>query len=644
MKNEKFVVTSLFLIIFCSILITNGNLSGSPILKNKLDLKISGNSSKGDSTVIKAIPLNIQQTTNNYTYNLTWSNSQVIVNQSILINSSTEIVIDNCSVFFVPSNPLTHIVVSTEEFCKLNITNSVITVISGYASLIFHGIETYIHNSTIIGLGENDYLPGLYLNSETISITDSKFISGYHGFIFSDSIYTNINNCSFQDIVGIDGYGGTGIVGINSNGIDISNCSFSNSISAGYFHNCYSISISNIQCNGGNSGIDIYPNQFHFEVINVLIEECMFQNLSIGIRVIGQNINILNNTFVNLRVAGLFIGGRDIAINDNLFHNTSRGIITPTSLVSNDPNQVTFSSISNVIICNNTFNETSEQCIVLSNYEYHTIFYILQNNFTNIGTGISFEGNLGGSGIDDRSYVAGNIFNNITEYAIEGESLNYLARIQHISFFQNAFLNSSNGYISFQSRYYYMDDVQWDDGFLGNYWSSLVNELVQDEDDNLIGDKLYIVSVDHGQFDQAPLLSLKFVKTVANIVSDHPSDFARSKSELRGINASLQWNLRINTDSNVIIFSDGQIYQSSLNSSTIEVSLLGLDIGLHNLTLVIQSDNLTYNDLVWVRILKDEINIFRDVFVPIGALIFIIAIITVGGFSINKRYFKIKVK
>lgn len=579
------------------------------------------------------------QSIQTFDYNLTWNDTQIVLTDSISFNSSTNLLIENCTIFIAPPDPTTHITITIGELSKLNITDSSLIVFSGYGSIVFVGSEAFINNSSFFGFGEDDYQPGIYIQSRIISIKNSNFTSGYHGIVFADSLDFEIWNCSFQDINGFEGYGGIGLLGVNSQGINISQCSFVNTRTSLYFLNCRLITIVNITVNWGIVGLDIFPNFLHSEVYGIRIENNTFKNISVGIRVIGTNINIVNNTFHNLRFAGCSVGGRQINISSNIFSNSSRGIITPNSLASNDPNQITASSISNVIIQKNLFINISNSGISLSNYEFSTLFYILQNNFTNIGTGIEFLGNLGGRNEDDRSLVIGNIFSNITEYAIEGSSLNYLAHFQYTSFVQNAFLNSSNEeYTSFQSRYYYMDDIRWDDGFLGNYWQNLVIENPQDEDNNSIGDTFHIVSIDHGQYDEAPLLSLDFVSEEFPLVSDHPADFVRSTSELKGENATLTWNIISNNESTVIVFVDGQVTQILRNGSDIIVSLLSLSFGPHNFSLVIRTENESYSDLVWVRILEDEMNIVQDILVPFGALLFVIAILAVVAFSIKKKY------
>ncbi|MHA2073060.1 MAG: hypothetical protein ACW97X_00390 [Candidatus Hodarchaeales archaeon] len=639
MKHRKLSILSPFFLFFL-ILVTSNSFPNLPHLASGTKVELNNEISESNShkTTFGIINSRIQSI-QTYDYNLTWNDTQIVLTDSLTFNSSTNLLIENCTIFIAPPDPYVHVTITIGELSKLNITDSSLIVFSGYGSIVFVGSEVYINNSSFFGFGESDYQPGIYLQSSIISIKNSSFTSGYHGIVFADSVNFEIWNCSFQDINGFEGYGGIGLLGIDSQGISIAQCSFINTRTSLYFHNCRSITIVDISVNWGVIGVDIFPNFLHSEVYDIWIENCTFQNVSIGVRVIGTDITIVNNTFDNLRFAGLSVGGRQINIQSNIFENSPRGIITPDSLVSTDPNQITASSISNVIIQDNLFTNISRSAITLSNYEYYTLFYIIQNNFTDIRTGIEFLGNLGGRNEEERSLVAGNIFTNITEYAIEGSSLNYLAHFQYCSFVQNAFLNSSNEeYTSFQSRYYYMDDIRWDDGFLGNFWQKLVNENPQDEDNNSIGDIFHIVSIDHGQYDEAPLLLLDFVLKELTLVSDHPTDLVRSNSELKGDNATLIWNIIANNDSTVLVYIDGQATQVLRNGSDIIVSLLSLSSGSHNISLVIQTENDSYRDLVWVRILEDEMDIVQDVLVPFGALLFVIAILAVVVFSIKKKY------
>ncbi len=634
-RNEN--PTHLSIILLLSILIMNGHFSSFSSSIVNLETNEANYSS---TTILSPLGSKLvnQLSTRNFSYNMALNDSQIILNESIYFNPSTDLQIINCSIFFVAPSPNTHVEISIGELSRLNISNSLLFVASGFGSLSFLGTDVYITNSTIIGLGEYWNTPGLYLNSMIISISHSFFISGFNGLTFSNSQYVEIRNCSFQDIQGIEGYGGRGIFGIDSSGITISNSSFFNTNIGLDFYNCRSISIKNVNFETGVLGVNINPNFHYSEVYDVLVEKCTFYNISVGAQMVGREINILNNSFMNSSFACLFIGGRDITIKLNVYKNSNRGIMTPNSLVSIDPNQPTASSISEAIIMNNTFDHISTEAILISNYEYETVFRIEENNFTNIGIGINFEGNIGGRDSEVRSWVVKNIFNNITEFAIQGSSLDYLAHFQYTSFLQNAFLNSSNGYTSFQSRYYYMDDICWDDGFMGNYWESFINNKAQDEDNNLIGDNLYIVSVDHGQFDQAPLLSLDYIKEKSPIVSNHPTDLVRSKSELKDENATFHWFIRADSNSTVMIFLDEEVIQIGHNISSVEISLLSLSLGLHNFSLIIKLDEQTYRDLVWVRILKDDLNIIMDVLVPIGSGIFTIAIITVIIIGIRKKY------
>ena len=637
-KTKSITLVCLFLTILISIQLIKGFPQGISTLNFESKINNKNNSFMTSIPSLKTNSINTIQISQNYSNTLSWEDSQIVLTGSVSFSSSTDILIKNCSIFFDPLVPNSHVEITIGEMSRLNITDSSLVVSSGSGSISFYGTEAYISNSTLIGLGKSNFLPGFYLRSRLISINDSRFISGFDGLIFSDSVHVNIRNCSFQDINGFGGYGGLGICGFNSNDVTITNCSFFNTRCGLELQNCQSVFISDFYIDGGIWGINIYPNWHYSEVYDIWVVDSSFNNSALGIGIIGTGINVSNNVFQNLRYAGLHVGGRDIFVMSNVFQNSTVGIMTPDSLPTLNPNQLVASSISDVVIQNNLFTNISDEGILISNIEYSTVFYIAENNFTNIRIGISFIGNLGGRNAVERAWVIRNIFDNITDYAIEGTSLDFLAHLQYTSFIQNAFLNSSNeSYTSFQSRYYYMDDVRWDDDFMGNYWESFVDNQVRDEDNNLIGDDLYIISQDHGQVDQAPLLSLDFLKRNSTIISNHPTDLVRAKSELKGENATLQWVIRAENNSIVVVYLDGNLEQIEKNGSIIEVSLLSLP-GLYNYSLVIRTDDQIYRDVVWVRILKDDADIVEDVLIPLGAVIFLIAICTVLIFGIKKRY------
>ncbi len=638
-KNQIFIC--IFLLLSLSLFLRTGEFTGIPIQKSQSNLTLNIDSFQEESLpTMKSSMLDSKADffiPRNFSYNLSWDNSQIILTESITINSSTDLQIHNSTIFINPVSSDTHVSVFIDEESRLNITDSYIAVISGFGSINFYGIDAYITNSTIIGLGEYWDSPGFNFNCDIISILNSTFVSGFSGVSFSNSIYVELSNCTFQDINGIGGYGGLGVYGFDSTNINVSECTFLDVRSCLNLYYCGSISLSDNKLLNARSGVIINPNGRYSDTYNVQITNNVFDNNLVGVQLVGSNVEIIGNKFLNMSITGLYIGGRDITILSNIFKYSSRGILTPESLPSSEQNQPVSSSISDAYIKGNIFENMSSYCIQISNYEYPTVFSISENNFTNIEVGIGFEGNIGGIDSIDRSWVTKNIFQNISEHAIEGFPLDYLAHFQYTSFVQNAFLSCKNEYTSFQANYYYMDDIRWDDGFVGNYWESNIDES-QDEDNNSIGDIFFIVSVDHGQYDLAPLLSMIYLQQESITVSDHPSDLVRAKSELKGENATFTWNIRSENNWNVTIHQDGLLVQSNQNVSTMNASLLSLSLGLHNFTLVISSENQSYRDLVWVRILEDKSDFIADILVPIGAGIFLIAILIVSVLSIKKMY------
>ncbi|MHA2246836.1 MAG: hypothetical protein ACXADY_17965, partial [Candidatus Hodarchaeales archaeon] len=465
------------------------------------------------------------QINNIYNENISWIDSTIILSESISFNSSSNLLIENCTIILTPPSASSHIKVIIGETSRLNISNSILYVAKstgGAASLEFYGNELYIVNSSFIGLGENDYNPGFYiLNSQISIIINSNFLSGFDGLIFSHSQNIEIIDCLFQDFVSVTGYGGIAIYGYNSDGINVTGCTINNTQVGISLQNCRRISVQESIFEQGNFGLYINPNSQYSEINDVWIENNTFKDSNFGIMAIGEEIYILNNFFTNLSFTGVNIAGRDIFISFNTFQLLRRGITSITSLVS--PNNFSpIASVSNIEIKGNIFDQITAVGILIQNYDFPTIFYITENNFTQNEIGITFQGNLGGISSTERSWVTGNIFNNISEYAIQGISYEFLAHFQYTSFVGNAFINSSNPTL-FQTNYYYMDDIRWDDGFIGNYWEIFLTDSI-DEDSNQIGDNFYSISADHGQLDRAPLLSLDFIRK-SQFCSTHPSDF-----------------------------------------------------------------------------------------------------------------------
>ncbi|MFX1283213.1 MAG: hypothetical protein ACFFB5_06135 [Promethearchaeota archaeon] len=580
------------------------------------------------------------QMKNTYYENISWVDSTIIINESTSFNSFSNLFIENSTIILSPRNPSDHIKVIIGESSLFNISNSILLVdgsTGGGGSLEFYGDTLSIINSSFIGLGSNDYLPGFYVINSQISITDSEFLLGYIGITFQDSQDVAIVNCSFRDITGIEGYGGIGILGHNSVRVVVSGCTFNTTNFGLYLQNCRHISVIKstfTQC--GSFAMYLLPYFYYYDVFDVRIENNTVTDSNFGVLVIGSEINIVKNSFKDLSQTGVYIAGRGINVSFNIFERLSRGVVSLESL--GNPAGDLLSSISNTRIQRNLFENITLTGILLQNYDFPTIFYIIENNFTHNDIGLRFRGNLGGADSTQRSWVVGNIFDNMTKYAIQGISLDYLAHFQYTSFVGNVFVNSPNQYTSFQSKYYYMDDVRWDDGFLGNYWESFLNNSqCLDEDNNRIGDNSYILSVDHGQLDRAPLLSLDFFRKNSFLCSTHPVDLVRTKSELKRENNTLYWSIQGENGSYVVVLLNGIQITAEQNGSDVIVSLKSLEIGLYNLSLVIRHGSRLYRDLVWVRILKDENNFVTDILIPFGTLMFLIAIGIVIIFHIKRR-------
>ena len=564
---------------------------------------------------------------------VSWENTHIILNETMTLNESSHLFINNSSIELAPKNSSFHIVLNVKNNSLIEIYNSILflnTTTGGLGSVSFYGGKVIVVNSTFIGLGTRRDSHGVDLISSQVLIKGSTFTSGFSGLTLNHVNNAQISNCVFNNMTDKDSYG---IQGRDSNNISIVDCKFNKISQSGLLlYLCNNISLKNSQFDQiSQTAVEIYPDQYYYEVDKVWIEGNMFENSDEGIRIEGKNIAIVNNSFLNLTI-GSHVGGRNIMIEHNKFSGLICGIITPSSL--NDPSSplVVFSSISNASIENNEFVDIQDFCIWIVNYDFPTVFSINNNKFSNFGIGLIFTGNLGGESSSNRSWVINNVFNNTSGFAIFGESFDNLARFKFTSFIRNAFINCSE-YTSFQSTYYFLDDIRWDDGLFGNYWDECSST---DEDGNQIGDSFYIVSVEYAQVDHAPLLSLDFLEKELKIGSTHPNDLVRTKAELK-VNNTLSWTILANDTAEIEVWLNNDIVTYEESSSNVTVSLSTLKVGMHNFTLVIQVGNQFYRDLVWVQVFADESNFFNDFVIPVGIAIMIGTIATIAVIGIRKR-------
>ncbi len=622
------VVSSLLII---SVLFLSLNSSIAPPSKPLNDMSLHSNDSSffGALEEEKIKITDIEQFSNT----VSWENTQLILYESMTLNESSHLVINNSSIELAPKNSSYHIVLTIESDSRLEIYDSTLflnTTTGGLGSMSFNGGILIVVNSTFIGLGTRRGYHGFDLRNSQVTIKNSTFRSGFSGLTLENANNAEISTCSFNNLTDEDSYG---IQGKYSNNISIVDCTFNKIGQNGLIlDECNNVSIKNSQFDQiSEAAVDIYPDQCYCEVENVWIEGNTFENSDEGIRIEGNNITIVNNSFLSLTL-GSYVGGRNIMMENNKFSGLTWGITTPSFL--NDPSgpYLIFSSISNTTIQYNEFVNIRETCIWIVNYDFPTVFSIKNNRFSNFGIGLSFTGNLGGESSSNRSWVVSNIFNNSSDSAISGESFDNLAHFQFTSFIRNAFINCFE-YTTFQTTYYFLDDIRWDDGFFGNYWDE---SSTTDEDFNHIGDSFYVVSMEYAQVDNAPLMSLDFLEKEVNIGSTHPTDLVRTKAELK-VNNTLSWTILAddNTDISVWLNNDVVTYEES--SSNVTVSLSALKVGLHNFTLVIQVDNQIYRDLVWVQVFADESDFFTGFVIPVGIIVIIGTIGAIVIIGIRKR-------
>jgi len=369
-----------------------------------------------------------------------------------------------------------------------------------------------------------------------------------------------------------------------------------------------------------------------------------------------QNITVSNNIIANF-VGGILLSGkygetRNTLIEDNIFLNgTGTGINIYYNSINTTISRNNFTELNDIcidirgeIFCikNNIINRVKS---AIKYYRFGSIdfgfpkpFIISGNNISNcIEDGIILKGTIGGEGIRRCSVICENIFYNIGGSGLAGrlritDAGIVSGELYYTYIYRNAFLECKGGSTSWGSfgKPYYFSRVYWDDGKWGNYWDSYDGP---DEDNNLIGDKRFIISSDYGQYDRAPLLSLDLVLK-ADLGSTHPGDLTLLRSDLK--TRQLVWRIVPSTDVNVSVFvNDIQMTFSKVND-IVNVSLADLSISTYNITLYIRTfDNKLYRDLVWVKVLPDEDNSLE--FMTVFLIIVFIAIALGISFILLRR-------
>jgi hypothetical protein len=561
----------------------------------------------------------------------------------LIINSSVEFspINDNVDVRLIIGSD-SHLEIYNSSFCLNTSTN-------GKGSIFFNGGTLIVLNSTFVSLGIDSINPALVIKESQISIINSTFKLGCSGVGFEDSSNVEITNCAFQNIstCGIRGSYSTKISiyestfeNINNTGLFLDTCN-NISIIGSQFRQCTIICLHIEGSKHEYYCQHDYPCYNYYDAFDVYLEGNIFQDSGLGTQLIGNNISIIKNSFLNLSVSGSFVGGRNILIQDNLYHKLLRGITTPShkliSHVHSESEEWFLSSISNVTIQRNHFDDIKQYGVWIDNYDYVTLFRIIQNTFTNIGSSsggaaLAFTGNIGGESSANRSWVIGNVINNSAGYGVFGsfcmgyELPSYMAHFKYISFVRNAFINCSLGYTWFEPEFYFLEDIRWDDSLFGNYWDGYCITNPKDEDYNQIGDLFFNISTKYAQVDKAPLLSLDFVNQEIDIGSTHPLDLELSKAELK-VNETINWTILAEEEADISVWLDDKQCSFEKINTNVSVSLKILRVGLHNFTLVIQENDQIYRDLVWVRVLGNESHIINELLLPVGITGLIIGVV-----------------
>ncbi len=573
-----------------------------------------------------------------FNHSKVWENSYVVLNESLSLNASTHILINNSIVEFAPKIAGLSVYLTIGESSLLEIYNSTLFLnetTDGSSFIKFYGGNVSICKSSFIGMGISNPQPGFFAKDSQVFINNSTFDSGFTGFHFENSNEVDIINCKFKNM------SGNGVLGTASNNICISNCSYELIDGIGFSLDTGN----NVSINGSifekNDGICVQiQGLYYFDIYDLWLEGNTFQDSAYGMVISGKNVSIINNKFLNLTYGGSFVGGENYLIENNTYSGLLRGITTPAaSDIPYEGEAWMAPSITNAIIKKNNFTNIGQDGINIDNYEYATLFRIEQNSFSNIGfSALSFTGNLGGEDSNNRSWVIGNLINNSAGFGIYGSYCtgfihSYLAHFQFTSFVKNAFFNCSLGYTSFESDHYFLDDIRWDDGLFGNYWDTYTGK---DEDNNQIGDSFYVVSTEYVEVDHAPLLSIDFLKQKRIVGSTHPVDLVRTKAELK-VNNTLSWIILNDENTIVSVLLDGTPIMFEELDTNVTVSLEALKVGEHNVTLVIQAGAQIYRDLVWVQVFADESNLFTDIVILVGFICLVVAIVVVGVLGYKKR-------
>ncbi len=608
-----------------------------------------------------------------------WNQTTIELNKTLILPSSTRIIIESSILSFLALND-DPVGLSIGENSSLEIFNSLIYLnpnSTNFGFVNFHGFSFTMKNSSIKGLTP----PGFRYSSFSVTnadifIENCTFADCYESFQFDRCNKVLFNKCKFLNS------GILAIRGQNSNEISILNCLFQYS----YYNdvkvtNSERVCIMSCRLNHQKTNNTQFEKQQDYSLFfdfvpNIFIKNNTFKHIGAGVYIkteagelIGNtslgrtsflNVSILENIFNHCTGKGIYgycLTDRyntvyyRIIINENCFTEigdiaihyvgteitVERNNITRAKggifLDDSDPFQEHFHSIKS-----NRIQDINEFGIKHSSSSNPKQFEIIENTIINsTGVGIHFHGIVGGS--REPSLVIGNIINYTAKEAIMGTNIHsrylyFTGKLVNTLFYRNAFIDCIGGFIKFQDKYYYCQDIRWDNGMWGNYWGDACHGT--DEDQNEVQDNFHVISTDFGWVDEAPLLSLDLV-TQDCLMSSHPRDLSIIELDLH--NTKLSWNISTPNRVNISVLVNSHPLEFQDYKTNVTISLEEFPRGKNNVTLVLQSlvDSTIYRDLVWVQVIPWDF--FQNIIAPLLPALFSLVVL-IGASLFLKRWLK----
>ena len=609
-------------------------------------------------------PRNCKQSFNN---TFEWNQTTIELNKTLILPSSTRMIIESSILSFMARNddPVGIII---GENSSLEILNSLIYLhanSTNFGFVNFQGGSITMKNSSIKGLTPPSMRHSSFsVTNANIFVDNCTIADCYEGFQFDGCDEVLFYKCRFLNS------GSLAIKGQNSNDISILNCDFQFT----YYHdvkvtNSERVCIMNCRVNHKKTNITQFEEQkdfsLYFDLVpNIYIKNNTFEYIGAGVyintepgEIIGHtsqggstslNVSILENIFYYCKGKGIYgycltdryntiyyrviinqncftlIGdvavhyvGKEIAVEHNNITWAKGGIF----LDGLDPYQEHLH-----LIKSNRIKNVNEFGIKHGSYSNPKHFEIIENIITNsTGVGLHFHGIVGGP--REPSLVIGNIINSTAKEAIIGTKfhhryLYFTGKLLNTLFYRNAFINYKGDFIGFQDKFFYCQDVRWDNGMWGNYWGDVCQGT--DEDQNGVQDNFHVISTDFGWVDEAPLLSLDLVAQDC-LMSSHPRDLSIIELDLH--NTVLSWKISTTNRVNVSVLANSNPVEFQVYETNVTISLENFPRGKNNVTLVLQSevDNTIYRDLVWIQVIPWDS--FQNIIVPLIPPLFSLVIL-----------------